>query len=378
MYTLLTGCKNNAGDFLIKYRAKQLLKKIRPERDLVDFDAWEPFDQKKLNVVNKSKALILLGGPSLQYSMRPSIYKMTTNLDDINIPIISMGIGWKSIQGNWSDTYNYKLNKETLLLLDRINKSGYLSSVRDYHTLNTLNIKGFKNFCMTGCPAYYDYDFFGKPLEALRIKKIAFSLGVSFINSKSMEALMKKNIIECKNFMEGYEFEVVFHHTLDYNKYLSVYDSKPHHVLKHIEFSKWLTSKGISYVDISGSAENLIEYYKNIDLHIGYRVHAHVFMNSISKFSILISEDGRAKGVKYVIGGIVLNGYVNFQNSYLIKLINKFLFNYDKYTSNLNVTKEIISNIIYEQKFNFNQLKNSRNMIDNNYQIMKTFISQLP
>ena len=50
-----------------------------------------------------------------------------------------------------------------------------------------------------------------------------------------------------------------------------------------------------------------MNYYSKVDLHIGYRVHAHIFMNSIAKKSILISEDGRAKGVKGVIGGIVWN-----------------------------------------------------------------------
>jgi hypothetical protein len=36
--------------------------------------------------------------------MRPNIYKMTKKLGDIKVPIVSMGIGWKSISGNWEDT----------------------------------------------------------------------------------------------------------------------------------------------------------------------------------------------------------------------------------------------------------------------------------
>ena len=123
-YTILTGSKNNAGDFLIKYRAKQLFKELRPDIEIIDFNSWEEFDKEKLKIVNESKALILLGGPSLQKLMRPNIYKMTKNLDDIKVPIVSMGIGWKSISGNWKDTYDYPLSIE---LLRRINNSGYLS-----------------------------------------------------------------------------------------------------------------------------------------------------------------------------------------------------------------------------------------------------------
>ncbi|MFW3346675.1 hypothetical protein, partial [Aliarcobacter butzleri] len=62
-------------------------------RIFVDFNAWEYFDKVTLEIVNVSRALILVGGPSLQKNMRPNIYKMTKMLDDISVPIISMGIG---------------------------------------------------------------------------------------------------------------------------------------------------------------------------------------------------------------------------------------------------------------------------------------------
>ncbi len=43
-YVVLTGSKNNAGDYLIKYRAKKLFKEFRPDREIVDYNAWEKFD----------------------------------------------------------------------------------------------------------------------------------------------------------------------------------------------------------------------------------------------------------------------------------------------------------------------------------------------
>ena len=377
-YVILTGSKNNAGDFLIKYRAKQLFKNLRPDREIIDYNAWEEFDKEKLEVVNNSKALILLGGPSLQKMMRPNIYKMTKNLEDIKVPIITMGIGWKSIQGEWKNTFNYPLSDESIALLKRVNNSNCFSSVRDYHTLNSIRFKGFDNFLMTGCPAYYDLDFIGKEVTNPKISKIAFSLGVSFIHSLSMEKLMKDNILKCKEKFEDKEFEVVFHHSLNKNKFLSSHNVTEKHNQRHIEFANWLDEQKISYADISGSAENLIEYYSKVDLHIGYRVHAHIFMNSISKFSILISEDGRAKGTKDVIGGIVLDGFIDYKDDFLSKVFNKLSKNYDKITANEYLSKEIISNVEYEEKINFKRLKNSRKQIDNNFEIMKQFIEKLP
>lgn len=377
-YVILTGSKNNAGDFLIKYRAKRLFKKIRIDRDVVDLDAWKEFDAKTLALVNNAKALILMGGPSLQYNMRPFIYKMTEDLANIKVPIISMGIGWKSTSGNWEDTYDYPMNEQSVKLLDRINDSGYLSSVRDYHTLNSIRFKGFDNFLMTGCPAYYDLDYLGSKPQISKIKKVGFSLGVSFIESKSMEALMKDNILKIKEYYSDCEFDVLFHHSLDSKEYLASDHSKLGRLKKHQEFSYWLKSQNINFVDISGSAENLINYYSNVDLHIGYRVHAHIFMNSMSKFSVLISEDGRAKGVKEVIGGIVLDGYLNFKAGFVHKALNKLTRHYDRFCSNINLTKEIIDNIEYENKIGYKRIKNSRKTIDSNYKIMKEFLEQLP
>ena len=377
-YVILTGSKNNAGDFLIKYRAKQLFKELRKDREIIDFNGWEEFDDEKLKTVNESKALILLGGPALVKGMRPRIYKMTENLDDIKVPIILMGIGWKSISGNWDDTYNYSLNEEDIKLLDKINNSGYISSVRDYHTLNTVQFKGFDNFLMTGCPAYYDLDFINKEVSNPTINKIAFSLGVSFIESSSMEKLMKENILKTKEAFKDKDFEVVFHHALNKEKFLSVHGSTTKHSDKHNKFAKWLEIQNIKYIDISGSAENLMNYYKTVDVHIGYRVHAHIFMNSISKFSILISEDGRAKAVKNVIGGIVLDGYLNFKEDFLSKILNRLIDSYDRSSVNNDLTKELLNNIDYENNIDYLRIKNSRKQIDSNFIIMKKFIRQLP
>tara|TARA_Y100000746_G_scaffold226449_1_gene231602 strand:- start:1180 stop:2325 length:1146 start_codon:yes stop_codon:yes gene_type:complete len=377
-YVILTGSKNNAGDFLIKFRAKQLFKKLRSDRKIIDYNGWEAFDDKKLQTINKSKALLLVGGPALIKGMRDRIYKMTNNLNDIKVPIIFMGIGWKSYNGEWRDTYKYSLDLNDIELLEKINSSGYMSSVRDYHTLNSLRFAGFNNFTMTGCPAYYDLDYINKPLEKTIINKVAFSLGVSFIESPSMEKLMKENILKIKEQFKNKEFEVVFHHSLDREKILSVHGSNSKHNKKHNQFALWLESKNINYIDISGSAENLINYYSTVDLHIGYRVHAHIFMNSISRFSILLSEDGRAKAVKNVIGGIVLDGFSSFQDSFISKIFNRLFDFYDRYIPNSYLTKELLDNVDYEKNIGYVRIKNSRTQIDNNFIIMQEFLKQLP
>lgn len=189
---------------------------------------------------------------------------------------------------------------------------------------------------------------------------------------------MKENILACKNKFKDKEFEVIFHHSLDRRKFKDVYQSSSNHVNKHNNFVEWLEKNNVKFIDISGSAENLINYYNNIDLHIGYRVHAHIFMNSITKKSILISEDGRAKGVKGAIGGIVLDGYLDFQQSYFSRVLNRLLPFYDKFKSNSYLTKELLNELDYEDKISFYRFKEARRNIDQNYLVMKNFLNQLP
>jgi len=376
-YVILTGSKNNAGDFLIKYRAKQLFTLLRKDREIIDFNAWEDFDAEKLKTINESKALILLGGPSLVKGMR-RIYKMARDINAIKVPIITMGIGWKSIRGNWEDTYQYPLGEADIDLLNIIESSGYFSSVRDYHSLNAIKFKGYNNFLMTGCPAYYDVNFIGKETKHRVIEKVAFSLGVSFVQSSSMQNLMKDNILKLKEKFEDKIFEVIFHHGLNKEQFLATHGASKKHHRKHNEFSKWLESQNILYKDISGSAESLIEYYKTVDLHIGYRVHAHIFMNSISRYSILISEDGRAKAVKNVIGGLVLDGYMYFKQGIISKIGNRLFDNYDRYSANEYLSQEILDVMEYEESNGFLRMRNTRNAIDNNFSVMKKFIQLLP
>jgi Polysaccharide pyruvyl transferase len=219
-YVLLTGGKNNAGDFLIKYRAKQLFASIRPDRDIVDIDAWRSRDNELLSVFNNAKAIILMGGPALRPKMYPEIYKALGDIDQITVPIITMAIGWRAFPGDWVQTHDYKFTEQSLKLLERIENSGYLSSVRDYHSLSVLLNHKFKSFRMTGCAALYDLDFIGKSYNDKPIKKVAFSLGVSFVNSKLHESNVKRLILALKKKYSDKVFEIVFHHSLNPEKFI--------------------------------------------------------------------------------------------------------------------------------------------------------------
>lgn len=376
-YVILTGSKNNAGDYLIKYRAKELLRLMRPDRKIIDYDGWLKFDQEKLDQINKSAALILLGGPALQQNMYPNIYPLVDDLNEIKTPICMMGLGWKSLKGDWASSQNYRLSKQTANLIKRIRKDDLFNSVRDYHTFNILRRNGLEKVYMTGCPATYDYKSFDTRINKTpNIKKIGFSLGVSFLVSKEMTHQMKKIILELKEQFNTSKLEVVFHHSLK-EDFLETHNSTKKHLKGHLAFSRWLEDKDIDYIDISGSAENLINYYESCDLHVGYRVHAHIFMNSISKPSILITEDGRGKALRNVFGGAVIDGFYHAREGKISRILRKFKIN-SGLLVDTRINEEVINLLNYELENDFPEISTARYKINKNFKLMEKFISHLP
>ncbi|MFT6734946.1 MAG: hypothetical protein ACJAS9_003148 [Polaribacter sp.] len=376
-YVLLTGSKNNAGDYLIKYRAKELFKALRPDREVYDVDSWITLDKQTLNLLNNSQAVILMGGPALQKNMYPNIYPLCENLDLITAPIVTMGIGWKSLDGAWSKSRAYPLSKSTIKLLDKIDSTGVKSSVRDYHTLNALQSLGYESFIMTGCPALNDLEHLEQPtLDNQEIKRVSFSLGVSFLESHEMLKQMKGLILRLKEMFSSSEFEVIFHHSLS-NEFLDTHNATSKHLTGHKLFSEWLSENNVKYKDISGSAEKLVECYSRTDLHIGYRVHAHIFMTSIGKRSVLITEDGRGKALKDVISGMIFEGFNSVSSNIVSKILRK-LSVYSGYKVDKTVPIEILRHLKYEIENDYPRMRKTQLILRDNSIVMKTFISELP
>ncbi|OZI16548.1 polysaccharide pyruvyl transferase family protein [Bordetella genomosp. 7] len=377
-YVLLTGSRNNAGDFLIKHRAMALLRALRPDRELIDRNAWEPIADDELDEINSAKAIILLGGPSFQSGMYPGIYALTSDLRRLQAPIIAMGVGWKSPLGEWQDTHRYPLSAQTRQLLDRVRDSGYLSSVRDYHTLNAAAAAGYDNFLMTGCPAYYSLPHLNTPVQFNATpRKVAFSTGVAMAVSPGMAAQTREIITSLAERYGNDVLEVAFHHSLS-DHYVSAYGRASPLFDAQQRMASWLESQRIRYQDISGSAEKLIAYYGDCDLHVGFRVHAHIFMSSVSRPSVLLSEDGRGKATRLVAGGVVLDAYLGHRRSVQDRVLRKLrLSRQGSYIPAPGLAQDIVRVCDYELREGV-RFSSVRANIDRHYPVMQRFVAQLP
>lgn len=378
-YVLLTGAKNNAGDYLIKYRAKQLLSLIRPDREILDYNAWEPLTESQVEEINSSQALILAGGPALQPPMYPGIYPLVSDLSRIKVPILTMAIGWKSPIGTWNATRHYSLTSETLSLLQRIEASGFQSSVRDYHTLNVLHSHGFKNFVMTGCAALYSLDHIGVTFyPSTAPRRITFSLGVSFYRSAKLTEINRMLILEIRSAFPDVDFTVAFHHSINSEQYQHAYKNTSPLFYAQLELIKWLEKEGVAWIDLSGSADNMINHYSQCDFHLGYRVHAHILMASLGKPTLLIAEDGRGTALKKVIGGIVLDGCQRSKENVLEKFASRFLNLPKTLMESKRLPKDLVRHIRHETNNNYPSVTQQREAIDKHFLTMKSFLEQLP
>jgi len=299
MYVLLHGARSNAGDFLIKERAVALLRRHRPDRELVERPRWEPVDAH-LETINRARAVILCGGPAFQADLYPGIYPLTADLNRIRPPIIPMALGWKHPRGLWSDTWDYRFTPASRPLLERIAGSGFTGGCRDYHTLNALAHQGVTNLAMTGCAAWYDLDVLDKPprddFTAAPPDKVACSLGPLMHGEPSFR-VGTLALLEALRERFGDRLECVFHHPVEAHDNRAVLD--------------FLRARGIPYLALDGDAGRMVDYYAGVDLHVGFRVHAHILMTSAGRRSFLIAEDGRATALQAAMGGAVLDPFTD-------------------------------------------------------------------
>ncbi|CAK0764501.1 PS_pyruv_trans domain-containing protein [Gammaproteobacteria bacterium] len=306
-YVVATGAKNNAGDFLIKERTIRLLETIRPERNLYRIDRWKPIDDTELEIINDSKALILAGGPALQPKIYPQIYPLVSDLTKIMVPIVLMGVGWKATIGGADGFQDYRFQESSLNFLRIADAHGLGISVRDFSSLLALKRYGIASALLTGCPAFYSADRLGQlSLHSPgRIGSVAFSLGVQFLDIPSMIEQTVQTLEILRNVFPHADIVVPLHHGL---KATAIYSPKKDFVRGHQAILKMMDRWKIIPVDISGSFDTLQKVYMDCDFHLGYRLHAHIFMLSAGKPSLLIAEDGRGVAFQHVLGDTIIPG----------------------------------------------------------------------
>jgi polysaccharide pyruvyl transferase WcaK-like protein len=321
-YTVTTRALKNAGDFIIHKRAVQALckvKGVRPNELLtVRGDKKLPLDK-----VNKTKALIICGGPALEPDFYPNVYPLVPNIYDLEVPVFLFGVGGGFGKG---DVRDLKLSSKSLLVLRRILLRGGAISVRDPESAKLLARYRLEN-TVTGCPVYFHPAWDGKLHTPENMKHVLFTPGPMLLDKKL--AVHQKSVLKRLRA----KFGLIG-------------------VGCHRGAPKGLDTRGCKVVNVTGSADK-IEVYRAFDVHVGYRVHAHIWFTSMGRPSFLIPVDTRGTGAAQLMG-------VHFQK--LWKFLNP---------------AGIINTVVRESK-DWERYQNLPAKLQGYWQKTEAFLSKLP
>lgn len=277
----------NSGDDLI---GKSLIKLIKEEKGNVDIDVMRAADQEANQVkdFNQYKAVIAPAlSPTVKGKKLAPKYRSTYLQEAYrrSIPVFVFGAAGSIYPGTVRQSQSIKLDdKDKETLIKQFNNGKGIISARDIIIEQLLFNNGIDCFGTTGDCALFEHGKLSKKLiTPKKIKKIAVSMphNVNHWSFTYNQALRLKEEFSC-------EVDITFH---------GYYGS----LKKNIE-KDWNTGE-LNIVDLAGSAEKL-SYYDNVDLHVGFRLHAHIWFLRTRKPSLLIAEDGRGLGHLRTIEGL--------------------------------------------------------------------------
>lgn len=309
---------SNGGDFLIEQRMNNLIKRTWPEAE-IDFikGIGSKFDDSE-----KYDAVIGGGGPYYDDRIIKELFIpfFGDSINKIRFHLIGSGVYGEDCLDE--AIYNKRFNNETLDFFHVIEMNNGTLCCRDELSWRVLKNNRIKNIYMTGCPAWYDFDFIDRITMNYSgiINKIVISDPGVTKKAEEQEIRAKQAIdvikLLCRLFPSA---EKIF----TFNNGI---DTKYSHVCNNI-IKDYLNNENIIFYDMGGS-DVKFEIYNDADLHVGFRVHSHIYSLSRRIPSILIEEDLRGWGMNEIFGlphalSYDLSEWHNFgkykPNEYLIK-----------------------------------------------------------
>lgn len=367
----LSGADKNAGDFLIVDRARKLLKAMLPSCNLIEFKRNKSLSSR-LESVNECDVVVFAGGPGYMPDMYPNRIPLVGNLEDIKPPMFALGMGAYSRSSHLG---GYQFSEKSMQLLERIEHDGFGLGCRDNLTVDALRSAGFRDTVMTGCPAWYN-------LETVSIQTVSkHHDGMHFDHVAISDPALPENIPVACSLVRFVEKELspkkisfVFHRGWNADSYSSGKVARCQSNLK-----TWLERRGVECVDISYSDQGFA-FYDSCDIHIGFRVHAHIYNLSMRQPSFLIEEDGRGWGLNETLG------FPHIGNPLTSKLSSRFhslsaISGFVSMGSESGRSKQIIRSVeqvVYDEvSSNYSASRSSYGVMLESFNTMVSHISQL-
>ncbi len=286
MIILLSGAKKNIGDFIITDRTRTLLERVLGE-EILWMPNWKPLDGRE-DEVAAARALVVAGGPGYRPGMYGSVYPLFTDpqtLPKLGVQVRFLGLGWKGEPGDDFDLAHYRFAPRTTALLQALGDRVRLSA-RDCPSVTVLRNSGVEGV-LTGCPVWYDLDHLGEPLRApSKVERVVFTPPQQELFYEQSRAILRS----LRALLPAAEIIVAFHRGIEADEETPAAAAAG---LK--EYAAFARSIGCEVRDVSYDLAR-IGFYEECDLHVGYRLHGHLYFLSKRLPSVLLEEDGRGRG----------------------------------------------------------------------------------
>ncbi len=321
---LLSGAVKNAGDYLITKRTKDLLKEVYPSARIDVLVRNNPFHNERLEKLNSADIAVIGGGPVYRWNIFPDWIPLSGNLSEVKPRLSIVGGGWYGTICDEDEVWNYRFTDTSRELFQRVVADTGMLGCRDYYAVRVLRTNGFEESQMTGCPAWYNLSKIGKRLDKMpEIHRIAVS-DPADVKHNGEQSLQICEFLKKK--YPGAEFKYLFHRGTVVDKYT---DQETVNVIDGMKTR--LLAMGFTVHDIASGYKGF-HLYDDCDLHVGHRVHAHIYNLSERRASILIEEDARGAGVNEPLGLVSIKAYSRKRgrnSSFFLRAYNK-VFDYTK------------------------------------------------
>ena len=302
---------DNAGDWLITDRLVALIAKVAKEISPVSqVEFINALSVNDAYYYNSFDSIIIGGGPIADNSLLGSdSFDVMKKLNQITTPISLIGVGWYGTTTSSIDIYSYAVTPDLKEKLNMITRAGGIIGVRDVITQYVLANNGVDSI-VTGCPVWYPEDSSSFHLLEdvdLNPKKIVIS-NAGITKDPSLHEAVAHQTQSLVNSLQMLfpQAELLF----TFNGGIDTKYSAP----CNRAIANFLKEKNVAYYDISGSAEGF-GLYDDADLHVGYRLHSHLYCLSKGIPSLLIEEDARGGGANITLGTPRVTAYDSLEHA---------------------------------------------------------------
>ena len=289
---ILESNASNGGDYLIHHRCAEARRRdfqgavvrIRNSKD----------EEVTVEYVNRHDLLIVGGGGAqLSESFIRNSFAFQ-NIERLQCPVHFMGTGFYAYDDPLERSADSEYTPGVKGFFKTIAKRGGVVGARDWKVFQMLAQNGLDNIILSGCPAWFDWS--GKVIRRSKPNPCRIVMsnpgktkdeGSNSWKLRQVEQLTA----EIRRRFPDADLAMTFNDGFD-TKHSAPFIEK---------LMAFCRAEGIEMLDLSlDSAKfRLLDEY---DLHIGFRVHTHIYCLSMGIRTLLIEEDIRGLGMNLTLG----------------------------------------------------------------------------